>query len=1126
MNNRLRTISQEKTIHMEKDVENHEKLITELSVLNEIGQMLCRNLELDDLLKAIGAQISRIFDTTNFEISLYTEGSDEWVLAYAILDGKKDQDMGRRFNIKSGLNGYIIQNRVPILFHTKKERDTFFKIQGLDSIGMPSRSWLGVPLISAGKILGAMSIQDHEKENIYTEQDMLLFSTIASQAASTIERKRVEESLKESIAQYRYLFDSMPNGYYLSTHDGYYVDANPAFIRMLGYDSLDDLKTVHIPTHIYVSESERKGLCENSEFTDQTEIYRHKRKDGQIIWIEDNARYIRDSNGTVLFHQGVCKDITDRKRAEEINSVLFEISNAVNTTEDLEDLYASIHKSLGRIIDLTNFHISLYDRKQDVLTFVYWVDTVDQPPKNFQVNNVTSPKTASHTAEIIVTGKPVLHSGEQFKEILHQRGVHPVFSISAIWLGVPLKIKEEVIGAMVAHSFSNPTLYTEKDVDILMSVSNQVAIAIDQKRTESALKESLERFRVLIEQAPEAIVVYDVGPDRFVDANTSAQRLFGCSRNELLQSDLQRFYPSRQPDQQSPNESFSRFCNHSLTGETIKFECLVHSADGRNRLCEAHLVRLPSEQGRLIRASFIDLTERKQAEEALRESEKKFRQIYDNILDVYYEASLKGIILEISPSIEKNSQYKREELIGRSMYDIYPDLSNKDTFLDEIVNKGAAKDYEAVFQDKDGSGRVCSLNIELIKDLKGHPEKIVGIFRDISDRKKNEAERIEAQKIAGEQEKLVLVGRIAGKMAHDFNNILGAIMGNSELALLDCTDPETRKTLELIFEQTIRGKNLTKNLVAFAKDQEPKQEFFKIDEKMDLVISLLKKDLEGIRVIRDYNPNLPELLADPGMIEHALVNLIQNSIHATSLSKQPQIILRTNHQEGRIVIEIEDNGCGIPKEFLEEIFEPSFTLKGSKDKNGMYSPGIKGTGYGMSNVKRYIEQHMGRISIHSEVHKGTKITLDLPVTGKELTQEEIMIAQKETILFGKYILLVEDEPTISNIQYRILSHKPCYHKVDIANNGQIAIDLLDRNRYDLVSLDYILPGKFNGMDVYHHIRKTNKTVPVLFISGNIDFLESINDLKQNDPNIEHLSKPCKNIDYISCINKLFGKAAM
>jgi len=516
-----------------------------------------------------------------------------------------------------------------------------------------------------------------------------------------------------------------------------------------------------------------------------------------------------------------------------------------------------------------------------------------------------------------------------------------------------------------------------------------------------------------------------------------------------------------------------------------------------------------------------DITDRVLAESTVKESEKKYRQIYDNIVDVYYEAAIDGTILEVSPSIEKLSQYKREELIGKSLYDLYTNPSERDDLIEVLLKKGNATDYEISLSDKNGQQHVCSLNVEFIIDDKDNPEKIIGVCRDISDRKHAEDEKIKAQRIAGEHEKMALVGQVAGKMAHDFNNILGIIMGNSELALIDCPDDQTKKILELIYNQTIRGKNLTRNLVAFAKDQEPKQEFFSIDEKMDLVLNLLKKDLEGINVMRRYTHGIPDLLADSGMIEHAMVNLVQNSIHALSLTERPEIIVHTYHQGRLVFIEIEDNGCGIPPDFLGEIYEPSFTLKGSKDKTGMYKPDIKGTGYGMSNVKKYIEQHKGSISIHSELQKGTKVTINLPVIKKELTNEEIQKVKKEKSSFEKYILIVEDEQDISDVQYKILTHKSCNHKVDIASNGQVALDLMNRNEYDLISLDYVLPGKFNGMDVYHHVREKNKNIPILFISGNIEFLESIKDLKKKDLYIDHLSKPCKNVDYLNGINQLF-----
>ena len=106
-----------------------------------------------------------------------------------------------------------------------------------------------------------------------------------------------------------------------------------------------------------------------------------------------------------------------------------------------------------------------------------------------------------------------------------------------------------------------------------------------------------------------------------------------------------------------------------------------------------------------------------------------------------------------------------------------------------------------------------------------------------------------------------------------------------------------------------------------------------------------------------------------------------------------------------------------------------------------------------------------------------------------------------------------------------MTHDPCNHKVDIAINGQIAIDLFDRNEYNFISLDYILPGDINGIDVYNHIRETNKIIPILFISGNLDFIEFIKELKQKDTNVEHLSKPCQNKDYVSSINRLLERTS-
>ncbi len=506
-------------------------------------------------------------------------------------------------------------------------------------------------------------------------------------------------------------------------------------------------------------------------------------------------------------------------------------------------------------------------------------------------------------------------------------------------------------------------------------------------------------------------------------------------------------------------------------------------------------------------------------------AEQKYRHLFNNAPAGMYEIDfIQNRFVSVNEVMCQYSGYTAEEFLSISpMVLLTPE--SRQVYIERLIRFQAgehlsdAPEYTVV--KKNGETIEITLNAEYyVKE--GQIAGAHVVAHDITQIKKAEKEKITAQKMAAENEKFALVGQIAGKMAHDFNNVLSIIMGNTELCLMNCSEPQTKKWLESIFHQTLRGKNLTKNLVAFARDQEPRQVFFNLQEKTDMVISLMDKDLDGIDLVREEGADLPELLADPGMIEHAMVNLIQNAIHAVSQTSHPRIVIRINCFEAFICFEVEDNGCGIPEESLGRIYDPAFTLKGSHDTTQSYAPEIKGTGYGMSNIKKYIEQHKGNVTVQSTQGVGTRVTLFLPLIQKQLTDEEKSRIHKTKMISKKQILLVEDEKDIADVQYRVLTQRPCCHDVDIAHDGNSAIQWFDTKHYDLVSLDYILPGKINGMDVYRHIRQKNKQVPIVFISGNIAFLESIKELKQNDACIDHLSKPCLNADYVDCITQLLN----
>ena len=629
------------------------------------------------------------------------------------------------------------------------------------------------------------------------------------------------------------------------------------------------------------------------------------------------------------------------------------------------------------------------------------------------------------------------------------------------------------------------------------------------KTAEEALRETEERFRVIFESSRDAIFI--TAPDaRFSFVNNAACRLTGYSEKALLSMGIPDLH------EQEDLTAYKTFFHRIMSGEDILSEAELLRKDGIKLPVEFNNTRVFINNQKFMHTTARDISERRQAEEEL---SKRLEAI---------EASMDGIAI-----LNRNEEYiylndthamiygydSPDELLGKTWRILYHErelelFENK--IMPAFMEAGKCRG-ESVGRKKNGDAFPQEVSLTALKN-----GGLVCVVRDVSRQKKAESDKLKAQKTAAQHEKYALVGQIAGKMAHDFNNVLGAVMGNTELALIGCREEETKETLELILNLTIRGKNLTRNLVAFAKDQEPKTEYFSIHKKIDLVLILLEKEMQGITVINRPGTKLPDLFADQEMIENCLVNILQNAIHALGKTPEPILRIQTFRKGKQLYIEIKDNGCGIPAAYISNIYDPAFTLKGSRDRAGAYLPGIKGTGYGMANVKKYMDQHNGTIAVESGPGKGTTVTLGFPIVERAVSDSNPAEQKAAPTCTGKKVLIVEDEKPISDVQYMMLTQGTCSHSVDTAEDGRTAMELIDRNTYDAVSLDYVLPGNINGMDVYAHIRKTDKTLPILFISGNLEFLESIKDLKQKDPCIDHVSKPCQNREYLDRINRLLG----
>jgi len=302
------------------------------------------------------------------------------------------------------------------------------------------------------------------------------------------EGKKEKETLLKSQQEFTSLFMNSPEALVYMDEKGTILNINPRFIELFGY-ILEEIKGRNINDGmIHPSDKleEGKRLTESERSSKGYSNYEaiRKKKDGTLFPVLISGSSVK-IDGQIKGLTATYIDITERKQDEQLHQVLYNISKAANSAISLDQLYPLIHQELGSIIDTTNFYIALVDEKEDKIYFPYYVDEKDD---NFPIINFSTANTL--TAYVIKNGQPLLNDNNQYKEMIAQGILSPWGSTTdkSIWLGVPLKIEDKTIGVMAVQSYTNPHLYSEKDIKLLEFVSSQVATAIERKRIEEKIR--------------------------------------------------------------------------------------------------------------------------------------------------------------------------------------------------------------------------------------------------------------------------------------------------------------------------------------------------------------------------------------------------------------------------------------------------------------------------------------------------------------------------------------------------------------------------------------------------------------------------------------------------------------
>jgi len=447
---------------------------------------------LDDLYAAIHISLKKILNLENFAVVLYHREKDSITFPYFV--DEKDVNPREIADIskKQSLTAQVINAGKPLIFYEEDILQKRREDMTAAPLGSVCKVWVGAPLKVRGRVFGALVVQSYRSREAFRATDLALLNSVAEFIAVAIERKRTEKELQASEAKFRDLFDTIPNGLYTSTPKGYYIDANPAFVSMLGYAGPEELKSVYIPTGVYVHDGyENHDRDINPGFVDGQEIYRLKRKDGQIIWVEDNARHIKNEDGTVLFRQGICRDITRRKKIED---ALHESESRFRAVFDHSYDAIFIHEPDGRLIDVNKTMLRMFCVSyNEALTYT--------------VDDYTGPEVRM---EVVQRNWARVMAGED--------------------LFFPWQARRPKDGSLFDVEIYLTRIILGGRTLILFNIRD----ITEQKQAEKALRASEEKYRLLFENSVESI--FQTTPDaQYFSVNPSFLKLFGFnSREELL----------------------------------------------------------------------------------------------------------------------------------------------------------------------------------------------------------------------------------------------------------------------------------------------------------------------------------------------------------------------------------------------------------------------------------------------------------------------------------------------------------------------------------------------------------------------------------------------------------------
>jgi PAS domain S-box-containing protein len=783
-------------------------------------------------------------------------------------------------------------------------------------------------------------------------------------ASDITARKLAEEELERQRAFLRQVIDLNPTYIFAKDPEGRYTLVNRAFAELYGRRpeeivGMADAELHQRPDEVAVFQRTDRQVLETGRELHLPEMLTLD-PDGRRRWVQVTKRPLKPLDGSTTLVLGVATDITARKEAELAQAVVYRIAQAAEEAARLDDLFRAVHEIVRDVMPAGNFYIALYDQRQDLLSFPYFVDERDPPP---------APHRGARglTEYVLRTGEPLLCNERVAEELTRRGEVELLGSPCQVWVGAPLSAGGKRFGVMALQDYRNPSAYGEREMQVLSFVSNQVARAIERARVEIVLRESEERYRELYEDNPSMYFTVDPG-GTVLSVNRFGAEQLGYTAAELVgRSVLEVFHP----DDRAAVMLGMQEC--ITTGPRLQqWEFRKVRKDGSVLwVKEAARAVRRSDGSTVVLVVCEDITDQKNAEAMrarlqadVQHAALEWRLTFDAIDAPIILVDSGGRVIRLNEAARAVADKHYDEILGRAIRSVSRgEPWRRAADVAEYV--GAARTATSSQVRDEATDRTWDVAASFMPGTGGGEGRVIVVARDIT-------RLVELQESLRRSETMSAMGSLVAGVAHEVRNPLFSMS-----ATLDAFEArygvrkEYQKHLGVLRGQLERMTRLMQELLDYGKP--PSLEL--AEEAVDEVIEQAVKSCSAharqarVKIQRRAAKGVPALPMDRLRMVQVFSNLLENAVqHAPSGGTVTvEAALRTVRGQRWVVCSVSDTGPGFAAEDLSKVFEPFFTRRRG------------GTGLGLSLVQRIVEQHGGRVVAANRPEGGAVIRVNLPV---------------------------------------------------------------------------------------------------------------------------------------------------